>query len=207
MADYCLLPIRNLYAVPDVISDERAVFVEPLAAALEITEQLHIKPTDRVLVVGDGKLGLLVAQVLSLVGCDLGCIGHHQEKLEILAHRGIKICLAHEVEDERADVVVECTGHPDGLAFARSLLRPRGRLVLKSTYHGAVKVNMTDVVVDEIHLSGSRCGPFAPALRLLEQGLIDTAPLIDATYGLDQGLAAFKRARLPSALKVLVQME
>jgi len=206
LADYTTLPLRNLHPVCAEISDEEAVFVEPLAAALEILEQVHLRPTERVIVLGDGKLGLLVAQVLSLTGCDLTCVGHHPRKLDILKQRGIDARLPAELSGERADCVVECTGVPTGLEMAVSLLRPRGRLILKSTYHGQVNANVTGWVVDELALIGSRCGPFAPALRLLARRLVDVRSLIDSVYSLDDGLAAFQRAASAGALKVLVRM-
>ena len=205
-AEYLTLPVRNLHVVPDGISDEEAVFTEPLAAALEILEQVHLRPTDRVVVLGDGKLGLLVAQALALMGCDLLTVGRHREKLAILARRGIPTALEAEAEGLAADVVVECTGRPEGFAAARRILRPRGTLVLKSTYHGYVEADLTGLVVDEITLVGSRCGPFPPALRLLQRGLVDVQPLISAVYPLDRGMEAFARAAEPGVLKVLLQV-
>jgi alcohol dehydrogenase len=206
LADFCAVPIPNLHVVPPEVSDEQAVFVEPLAAALEITEQLHILPTERVTVIGDGKLGLLVAQVLRLTGCALLAVGRHEEKLSILVRQGVEVCLERDLDPKHAaDVVVECSGQPGGLTLARRCVRPRGRLVLKSTFVGLNELSLTALVVDEVTLSGSRCGPFAPALRLLAQGLVDVAPLIEATYSLDEGLAAFERARTRGALKVLVK--
>jgi len=205
-AEYLTLPVRNLHTVPDAISDEEAVFTEPLAAALEILEQVHLRPTDRVVVLGDGKLGLLVAQVLALMGCDLLAVGRHREKLAILARRGIPTVLESEAEGLAADVVVECTGRPEGFAAARRILRPRGTLVLKSTYHGRVEADLTGLVVDEITLVGSRCGPFPPALRMLERGLVDVRSLISAVYPLAQGVEAFARAAEPGVLKVLLRV-
>jgi len=206
LADCCLLPMRNLHCVPDSVSDRQAVFVEPLAAALEIVERVHIRPTDRVIVVGDGRLGLLVAQTLRLTGCMLQVVGRHDEKLDILANQKVQTLLEADVPTGvKADVVVDCTGHPDGLTLSRRLVRPRGQLVLKSTFHGDNQVNLTSLVVDEIALLGSRCGPFEPALRLLEQGLVQVEPLIDTVYSLDDGLAAFERAQTRGALKVLVK--
>lgn len=206
LADYCLLPLRNLHGVPDNMTDEQATFVEPLAAALEITERVHIHPTDSVVVVGDGKLGLLVALVLKLTGCKLHAIGRHRSHLDILEQHKISTSLESDVIDGiQADVVVDCTGHPDGLALARRTVRPRGQLILKSTFHGDNRINLSSLVVDEIALHGSRCGPFGPALRLLEQGLVDVEPLIDAVYSLDQGIAAFDRAQTKGVLKVLVK--
>lgn len=205
MADYCLLPVRNLHAVPDNVSDEQAIFVEPLAAALEILEQVHVLPTQRVVVLGDGKLGLLVAQVLRLTGCDLLAVGRHADKLAILQRLGIATRLAGEVMDIQADVVVDCSGHPDGFALARAMVKPRGTLVLKSTFFGQNEVNMTSIVVDEVSLVGSRCGPFAPALRLLASQLMDVESLIAATYPLAEALTAFERARSKGSLKVLLR--
>jgi alcohol dehydrogenase len=205
-ADFLRLPIPNLYPVPDVVTDEQAVFVEPLAAACEILEQVTIRPTDRVVVLGDGKLGLLVSAVLRLTGADLRLVGRHPDKLAIAAAWGVAV--QHGADDlpaGLADVVVECTGSPTGFALARKLLRPRGTLVLKSTYHGDLPVDMSALVVDEITLVGSRCGPFAPALRLLESGLVDPTRLISGQYALAEGEAAFARAVEPGVLKVLLK--
>jgi threonine dehydrogenase-like Zn-dependent dehydrogenase len=205
-AEHLTLPIHNLHPVPDSISDEAAVFVEPLAAACEILQQVHVRPTDRVVVLGDGKLGLLCAQALALTGCDLTALGHHREKLELLAQRGIPTVVGGEDPVEAgADLVVEATGRPEGYAAARRLVRPRGTIVLKSTYHGAVDADLTMAVVDEITLVGSRCGPFAPALRLLERRLVDVTPMVQARYPLSEALAAFEHAARPGTLKVLVE--
>ncbi len=220
-AEYLTLPIANLHAVPDSVSDEVAVFTEPLAAACEIVQQMHVRPTDRVVVVGDGKLGLLCAQVLALSGCDLTVVGHHREKLEIVARQGIPTAVSDAAIEGGADVVVEATGHPGGYAAARRLVRPRGAIVLKSTYHAPpqspptlggkfqepLDANLTEAVVDEITLVGSRCGPFAPALRLLERGLVKVAPMIEARYTLSEVLTAFEHAARPGTLKVLVTRE
>jgi threonine dehydrogenase-like Zn-dependent dehydrogenase len=206
-AEFLTLPVVNLHPVPDQMSNRVAVFTEPLAAACEITEQVHLHPTDRVVVLGDGKLGLLVAQVLGLTSCDLLVVGRHAEKLDILRRRGIPTALTDEARDvQEADVVVDCTGHPDGFLAARAMVRPRGTLVLKSTFHGVNQVNLTALVVDEVRLIGSRCGPFAPALRLLARDLIDVESLIDAVYPLDEGLAAFERASTKGTLKVLLEI-
>jgi len=220
LAERLVLPTRNLHHVPPGVPDEVAVFTEPLAAAMEILEQVHLHPTDRVYVVGDGKLGLLVAQVLSLTGCEIACVGRHPEKLAILQRRGIATMLASQPPAELADVachpvrpgpgvadvVVDCTGHPDGFALARGLLRPRGTLVLKSTFASQQGAELTPLVVSETTLVGSRCGPFAPALRLLRRDLVDVRSLIAATYPIDDGLAAFRRAQAKGTLKVLVRM-
>jgi len=207
-ADFLTLPVGLLHEVPGTISDRSAVFAEPLAAALEILEQASVRPTDRVVVVGDGKLGLLVAQVLALTGCDLTAIGRHRRKLEILRQRGIRVLLAEDAPQAGSvDIVVDCVGHPDGFALARRLLRPRGTLVLKSTYHGSASVDLTSLVVDEITVVGSRCGPFAPALRLLAAREVDVEPLIDGIFPLEQGVAAFEQATSRGALKVLLSLQ
>jgi len=204
-AEYLCLPIANLHRVPENVPDEAAVFVEPLAAACEITQAVHIRPTDRVAVLGDGKLGLLCAQVLQLTGCDLLVIGHHEESLEILRRRGIQTTRRADIPMSAYDVVVEATGTPEGFATARQLVRPRGTIVLKSTYQGAVDANLTLVVVDEVTLAGSRCGPFEPALRLLAQNLVEVMPLIQGHLRLSEGLAAFERAGQRGTLKILIE--
>lgn len=205
-AEYLTLPVRNLHAVPEGLSDDRAVFTEPLAAACEILQQVHVHPTDRVVVLGDGKLGLLCAQVLALTGCDLTAVGHHRENLEILSGRGISTAMEDRSVEAGADIVVEATGHPSGYAAARRLVRPRGTMVLKSTYHGSTDANLTMVVVDEVAMVGSRCGPFAPALRLLEMGLVDVTSMIEARYPLTEAPAAFERAAGSGVLKVLLEV-
>jgi len=204
-AEYLTLPLANLHPVPEEIPDEDAVFVEPLAAALEIVEQIEVKPTDRVLLLGDGKLGLLVAQVLTLQGCDLLVVGHHAHKLEILKRRGIATHLGKGSLEGSFDIVVDCTGNPEGFAQALDLLRPRGTLVLKSTYHGEAEVDLSRLVIDEITLIGSRCGPFFPALELLGRGLVDVASLISATLPLDEAIRAFRLAGRRETLKVLLR--
>jgi alcohol dehydrogenase len=208
LGEYIVLPAANLHAVPDSIPDEEAVFAEPLAAALEIAQQVHIRPADRAVVLGDGKLGLLAAQVLALTGCDLTAVGRHREKLAILADWGLNAREADEgISDLKgADLVVDCTGRPEGFDAARELVRSGGTLVLKSTFHGDQRVNLSSLVVDEVSLVGSRCGPFAPALRLLERGEVAVRPLIEGRFSLEEGLAAFDRAGEQGALKVLVDI-
>ncbi len=207
-ADYLLLPVVNLHPLPEAVSNDQAIFVEPLAAACEIPEQINIRPTDRVVVIGDGKLGLLCAQVFALTGCDLQVAGRHPDKLAILAQRGVKTTTALEtLEAGTIDIVVEATGTPSGYELARQLVRPRGTIVLKSTYEGqALPVNLTMIVVDEISLIGSRCGPFEPAIRLLANRQVDVESLIQARYSLTDGVAAFERAVQKGTLKVVVDM-
>ena len=217
-ATYLTLPPQNLYAVPEAVEDQKAVFVEPLAAACEILEQVDVRPTDRVLILGDGKLGLLVAAVLRLTGADLTVVGHHAAKLSIAESWGIPVYRVERrtqggllpsrerppTQIGQADIVIECTGSSSGFAEAQRLVRPRGTVVLKSTYHGDLSVNLSALVVDEVTLVGSRCGPFAPALRLLESGLIDPAPLISGMFSLSEGQAAFDYATQAGVLKVLL---
>ncbi len=204
MAEYLTLPAGNLHRVPDAVSDMQAVFVEPLAAALEITDRIHIRPSQRVAVVGDGKLGLLVAQVLQLTGCHVRVLGRHTRKLSLIRRRGIHTLDAPAEHYGRFDVVIECSGQTGGFEIARSLLRPRGTLVLKSTFHGTQDVTMVPLVIDEITVVGSRCGPFEPALRLLEQRLIEVELSLDAEFPIDRGVDAFKRAMTPGTLKVQI---
>jgi threonine dehydrogenase-like Zn-dependent dehydrogenase len=205
-ADYLCLPVENLHIVPDRIPTEVATFTEPVAAALEIQQQVTLQPNHRVLVVGDGKLGQLVAQTVALSGCDLLVVGRHPEKLANLEARGIKTGFADAVTDKAFDVSVECTGNAQGFAIARRALRPRGTLVLKSTYAGNLSLDASSLVVDEITLIGSRCGPFPLALEVLAQGKVDVQPLIHARYSLSEGLAAFAHAQTKGVLKVLLEM-
>jgi threonine dehydrogenase-like Zn-dependent dehydrogenase len=205
-ADYLTLPIKNLHSVPDSISTDAATFTEPVAAALEIQQQISISPNHRVLVVGDGKLGQLIAQTIALTGCDLLAIGRHAEKLANLEKRGIKTGFADAIQPRSFDIAVECTGNPAGFETARQALRPRGILVLKSTYAGQLTFDASALVVDEITLIGSRCGPFKPALELLANHHIDVEPLIQARYSLNEGLAAFEQAQQRGTMKVLLQM-
>jgi threonine dehydrogenase-like Zn-dependent dehydrogenase len=205
-AESLTLPVANLHEVPDSIPDDAAVFTEPLAAALEIQEQVRIGPGDRVVVVGNGKLGNLVAQTLALTGCTLKVIGRNPTTLALLAARGIDVGLAADLVERRADVAVECTGNEEGLELARRAVRPRGTIVLKSTYHGRASLDVSRIVVDEITLVGSRCGPFAPALALLAQGRMDVAPLVRARFPLQDAVAAFAEAGRPGVMKVLVDV-
>ncbi len=206
-ADYLTLPIQNLHLVPETVETNAATFTEPLAAALEIQEQVFISPGDKVLVVGDGKLGQLVAQTLALTGCDLLVIGRHREKLAQLEQRGIQVGFAEDIEAGQFDRTIECTGNPQGFAIACRALRPRGTLVLKSTYAGHLTLDAAAIVVNELTLIGSRCGPFDKALHLLAHHQVDTTPLIHAEYPLTQGLEGFQLAQQKGVLKVLLNME
>jgi threonine dehydrogenase-like Zn-dependent dehydrogenase len=212
-AEYLCLPVENLHRVPDTVSTDAAVFTEPLAAALEIQEQVAVGAGQRVLVVGAGKLGQLVAQTLALTGCSLAVVcrdaargaGPGAGKAALLAARGIAVIAPGDIEARGFDVAVECTGNAAGFELARRALRPRGTLVLKSTYAGALALDASSLVVDEITLIGSRCGPFAPALELLAAGRVDVTPLVHARYALRDGLAAFAHAQQPGVLKVLLE--
>lgn len=204
-AEYVRLPLANLHRVPDSVSDDAAVFTEPLAAALEILAQVHIAPTDRVLLVGAGRLGQLIAQVLSLTGAELRVVARHELQRDLLAARGIATIAEQDVAAREYDVVVEATGSPSGLELARGALRPRGTLVLKSTYAGEVTIDLSPFVVDEITIVGSRCGPFAPAIRLLERGDVDPTACIAERYKLSDGVEAMKRAAERGVMKVLLE--
>ncbi len=204
-AEYTQLPITNLHRVPASVPDEMAVFTEPLAAALEIQDQIQVKPTDRVLLVGAGRLGQLIAQTLALTGCDLRVVARHMRQQELLTRRGIRIIAEEEIHPSRWDIVVEATGSPSGFSLARRAIRPRGTMVLKSTYKGEMSVNFSSIVVDEINLIGSRCGPFEPALRLMESRQVDPTVLIAEEFRLRDALKAFERAAETGVLKVLVE--
>ena len=205
-AEYLTLPVANLHPVPDSVSTDAATFTEPVAAALEIQQQVSLRKEDKVLVVGDGKLGQLVAQTIALTGCELLAIGRHREKLVNLEECGIKTGFADAVKDRYFDISIECTGNPEGFAIARRALRPRGTLVLKSTYAGALTFDASALVVDEITLIGSRCGPFLPALELLAQNKVNVNHLIHSRYPLEEGLIAFEKAQSPGVLKVLLEI-
>jgi threonine dehydrogenase-like Zn-dependent dehydrogenase len=202
-ADFLTLPIANLHLVPDAVPDEVAVFTEPVAAAFQILAQVAIDPRDRVVVFGDGKLGQVIAQVLATSGCALTVVGRHARKLAHLAERGIATRLDPPAP-RAADVVVECTGRREGLQAALAALRPRGTLVLKSTFAGDTTLNLSAIVVDEITIVGSRCGPFPPALAALASGAVTVSPLIEDRRPLAEGVDALSRAASPGVLKVLL---
>jgi threonine dehydrogenase-like Zn-dependent dehydrogenase len=205
-AQYTCLPLANLHPVPVSVTDEAAVFTEPLAAALEIQEQVHIQPGARLLLIGAGRLGQLIAQTLALTGCDLRVVARHPHQCALLEQRGIRLIDAAQVQSRGWDVVVEATGSPSGFDLAHRALRPRGTLVLKSTYRGEMQVNWSPFVVDEISIIGSRCGPFAPALRLLESRAVDPTVLIAQRFPLSEGLQAYAMAGQAGTLKVLLEM-
>jgi threonine dehydrogenase-like Zn-dependent dehydrogenase len=206
-ADYLTLPVENLFVVPDSITDDQAVFIEPLAAACEIPQLISIRPTDRVVVIGDGKLGLLCVQVFVLSGCSVSLLGRHTDNCTWLTNMGVTVT-SNPVDIPRGvDIIVEATGSPEGLSTAIQLIRPRGTIVLKSTYHGKISLHMAEFVIQEISLIGSRCGPFAPAIRLLEASHIRVDPLIHAHYPLAEGMKAMEKAAQRGALKVMLHMD
>jgi threonine dehydrogenase-like Zn-dependent dehydrogenase len=214
-AERFTLPVANLHAVPDSLSDEQAVFTEPLAAAFQIFEQITLTPDLHVAVIGDGKLGLLVAMALRARSIPLTLIGRHAHKLALVAGPGIHTTTTAPTAPtatitalpppHRFDVVIEATGSRDGLSLALSLVRPRGTVILKSTVHGTVELPTAALVVDEIHLVGSRCGPFPVALAAMADGSVDPRSLVEARYPLARAEEALAHARRPGALKVLLE--
>jgi threonine dehydrogenase-like Zn-dependent dehydrogenase len=207
-AEFLTLPVSNLLEVPDNVSNEQAIFAEPLAAAFGITEQIEIEPHTRVAIVGDGKLGLLCAMSLALKSKNVVLIGKHREKLSVAARRNIEtVLLADASKSNRVyDVAVEASGSEAGFATALDLLKPRGKLILKSTFQGKTNLEMWRVVVDEITVVGSRCGRFAPALELLRDGKIDVANLISEEFALARGVEAMRRAGEKGVMKVVLSM-
>ncbi|HXH70890.1 MAG TPA: alcohol dehydrogenase catalytic domain-containing protein, partial [Pyrinomonadaceae bacterium] len=207
-AEFLTLPSRNLLEVPFDVTDEQAVFTEPLAAAFGIMEQVEIFPETRVAVVGDGKLGNLCAQSLRLKSRNVSLIGKHKEKLSLVEKRNIEgILLADAKKLARDfDVVVEASGAESGFGLAMDLLKPRGKLILKSTFHEAAKWQSWRVVVDEITIVGSRCGRFLPALNLLKNKSVDVENLISEEFSLNEGVKAMKRAGQKGVMKVTLSI-
>jgi len=205
-AELVRVPVQNLHPVPESVPDEKAVFCEPLAAAFEILEQVRVEPGQRAIVLGDGKLGVLAAQVLALAGARVLAVGRHPEKLALLRARGIETALAAQWRAEPAPLVVEATGSERGFETAVAATLPRGTLVLKSTLASHPTVDLAPLVIHEIQVVGSRCGPFPPALRALESGTIDVAPLVSDRVPLADGAEAFRRAARAGALKVLIEV-
>jgi alcohol dehydrogenase len=204
-AEYLLLPESNLHIIPDEIPTEQAVFIEPLAAASEILDQVHIPDEEHVAVLGDGKLGLLIAQVLHAHGAHVTVYGRHEEKLAIARAGGIDTRSAQELPRGRYQFAVDATGSKDGLGQAVRMVRPRGTVVLKSTIHGEVPVDTAPVIVNELTLVGSRCGRFEPAIELLRSGKVDVSHMISAEYPLEAAAEAFVHAGRPGVLKVLLR--
>lgn len=207
-AEFLSLPAENLFVIPDDISDEQAVFVEPLAAAYGIYEQVPLAHHTRVAIIGDGKLGLLIALSYGATSSNALLVGKHDGKLKIARDAGLSTCLLDELDvamQRTFDVVVEASGSESGFATALDLVRPRGKIVLKSTFSGEPKWAASRVVVDEITIVGSRCGRFEPALKLLERGKLDLSPLVSDEFRLADGVAAMQRAAEPGVLKVFLR--
>jgi 2-desacetyl-2-hydroxyethyl bacteriochlorophyllide A dehydrogenase len=205
-AEYITLPLGNLHRVPDGLCDRAACFTEPIAACFEILEQLTLTKDHRIAVLGDGKLGLLVAMVLATRGIDPVLAGKHERKLALARARGLRTAHPAELEAKSFDFVIEATGSPSGMQRAVELVRPRGSVVLKSTYHGPLTLDAAPIVIDEITIVGSRCGPFPPALEGLEARRLEPQLLIDEEFALADAERALQRAAEPGVLKVLLQM-
>jgi threonine dehydrogenase-like Zn-dependent dehydrogenase len=204
-ADYVAVPLANLHLVPASVSDEQAVFTEPLAAAFEILQQIQVSTGDEILILGDGKLGNLCAQVLRLTGAKVTALGRHQDKLDLIKRTGVRTMLLNNWKPRLFDVVVEATGSAAGLELAISAVRPRGTLVLKSTVAEAHQVSLAPIVINEINLIGSRCGVFPDALEAYAAGHISVAPLIEQVYPLEQGIEGIQHAGRPGARKILLR--
>ncbi|HEX8949968.1 MAG TPA: alcohol dehydrogenase catalytic domain-containing protein [Dissulfurispiraceae bacterium] len=206
MAEYVTVPEENVVEIPPDIPDAHAIFIEPLAAALEILEQVRIGKEQSALLIGDGKLALLIALVMQTTGCDLTMLGKHSEKLAIAGDAGIKTVLLESFRKSAYDIIIEASGNPSAFQLGLECLKPRGIFILKSTYTGGFSFNPSSIVVNEITLIGSRCGRFAEAIRFLEQHKPPLEKLISAEYPLEEALAAFKRSEQPGALKVVLQI-
>lgn len=205
-SEYLTMPLDTLLEVPQNVPDEQAVFVEPLAAALEILEQIHIQPIQKVIVLGDGKLGLTIALALSASNLDVLLVGKHQNKLDIAQKQGVKTKLLSDFEIKKDyDFVVEATGSISGFETALNLTKPRGTLVLKSTVAATKEFNLAPIVIDEIRVQGSRCGQFAPALRMLAADKIDFSPFISGVYNVDKAIEAFEKNKEKDALKIILK--
>ena len=203
-AEYLAVPEHRLHAVPAHLTTDEAVFTEPLAAAYQIPAQLRLQPGQRVVVLGDGRLGNLCAQVASAYECNVTVVGKHASKLQLLSDLGIDTQRLEDVSDGQfADIVVDCTGSSSGMDAALSIVRPRGTIVLKTTLAREHKLSLAPLVIDEINVMGSRCGPFADAITALSVRQVEVVPLISARYPLDDGIRALEHARAPETLKVL----
>ena len=219
-AEYITLPVSNLHLIPDSISAEEAVFVEPLAAAFEILRQVNISSSDKVCILGDGKLGLLVGQVLASTACDLVVAGKHKEKLSILEEMGIKTELVstdtagviHKLSRQRGDeggqfdIVIDCTGSPLGIESALNIVKPGGKIILKTTVAESFPLDVNQFVIREVTLIGSRCGPFPPAINAIEAKKVNLLSLVSETFALEDGIKAFEFASLRGVLKVILKL-
>ena len=205
-AQYLSLPEKNLHVIPDQIRDEQAVFVEPLAAAFEIKQQISLKQESNIALVGDGRLAQLVALVLNLSCQNITCFGRHKNKLELLKNLGIKTKIGIDSDDnQKFDLVVEATGSNSGFEDTMKLIKPKGTVILKSTLASKTNLDLTSMVINEVSVIGSRCGPFGPAINALASGRISVDNLIDSTYSLEKFQDAFEQAKKPDILKVLLK--
>jgi threonine dehydrogenase-like Zn-dependent dehydrogenase len=204
-AEFISVPVQNLHVVPEGVADDEAVFTEPLAAAFEILDQIQLDPGQEVLVLGDGKLGILCAQALRLTGARVTVLGKHQEKLSVVKRSGVRTLLLKDWQARRFDVVVEATGSESGLEHAIGAVRPRGTLVLKSTIAGHHSVSLAPLVINEVTVIGSRCGLFPPALQALAEKSVSVTPLIEKVYSLSDGVEALAHAKRPGTRKILLQ--
>ncbi|HBE44290.1 MAG TPA: hypothetical protein DDW17_02250 [Deltaproteobacteria bacterium] len=206
-AEYLTLPLENLHEVPANLADEEAVFTEPLAAAFEILEQVQVKPDDKVLVLGDGKLGILCSLVLATKSANVLVAGKHSDKLDIVKKQNIASILIDKFPLRKEyDIVVEATGAPEGLQKALEFVKPRGTVVMKTTVEKSASMNLSSIVINEINVVGSRCGPFMPALNALANRKIDVKPLITGVIPFSKWRKAFARARDRNSLKVVMDM-
>jgi len=206
-AQYLILPEDNLHQVPRGMADEVALFCEPVAAAYRITEQININPDDRIIILGDGKLGQLIAQVLFLYSKKVVCVGKHAWKLKLLNNLGIDTALVGDMPAPGADIVVDATGSAEGFHTALSLVRPEGTLVLKSTVADKSQLDLSALVINEVRVIGSRCGPFRPALEALAMGNVEVRPMITEHYNIKDAVVAMEHAGFANAMKVLIEMD
>jgi 2-desacetyl-2-hydroxyethyl bacteriochlorophyllide A dehydrogenase len=204
-AEYVTAPVENVFEIPPSIPDSTAVFIEPLAAALAITEQVPVEKKS-VLLIGDGKLGLLIARVLQKSACDCLVAGNHAENLSLLSVLGIKTVLSQDLAEEKFDVVIEASGNPAAFARALGHVKPRGTMVLKSTYASTLSFNPSPLVVDEISLIGSRCGRFGDAIRFMQEYSPDFSALISREFPFDKAIEAFEYSKQPGVLKVVLNI-
>jgi threonine dehydrogenase-like Zn-dependent dehydrogenase len=205
-AEWICISRENLHVVPEPVSNEAAIFVEPLAAAFAVNDALHASHSDDIVLIGAGKLGLLVAQTLRKTGARVRVIARRSRTIQLLQRWGLEVTAFEAVATRSASVVVDCTGHPEGFAMALEIIRPRGTLVMKSSYAGKAAIDLTQVVVDELHVVGSRCGNFEPAIAALANQNVDVLSMVDGRYPLSQAQRAFAHASQAGVLKLLLEI-
>jgi threonine dehydrogenase-like Zn-dependent dehydrogenase len=203
-AEYTTIPLENLLPLPSMVSDREAIFIEPLAAALAIFDQIQVDQKDEVLVLGDGKLGLLVAQVMQTRSANIFCVGHHPRKLALLQKKGIQTSQSAQDWDRKFDLVAEATGTAEGIEKALCFVKPKGKIIAKSTFHGMAKIDLSSLVVNEIQLIGSRCGSFTKAMEFLNRESVELEEMVDADFPLAEAKRAFDKATDPEVIKVLL---